>query len=98
MTPSGNGPTVLRVFPDYGADPVWTDSGEADLPGLPIPARLRDELREWARDWEDLMGFRTARYSIVDESAHERWRQRGLRLAQQLQHDLGSSYRVEYQK
>lgn len=47
---------VLRVFPDYTADPVWGSEGMVDLDQLSISDRLRRDLREWARDWEDQLG------------------------------------------
>ena len=98
VTSSAPSPSLLRVFPDYCADPVWNDTGMADLDALQVSGWLQDELREWAREWEDLMGVRELRYAIVDERAHRVWQRRGRKLAQQLQADLGDAYRVEYRK
>jgi hypothetical protein len=95
---SSREPVALRVFPDYSADPVWADPGMVDLSRLPISERLRQQLREWARDWEDLMGVRDSRYAIADEAAHQDWQERGRHLAKRLQRELGDSYRVEYEE
>jgi len=86
----------VRVFPDYTADPVWEDTGMVDLDRLPVSARLVTALRGWAREWEALVGAEVSRYAIVDEAALEAWQQRGPRLAQWLQRELGSDYLVEY--
>ena len=88
----------VRVFPDYGADPVWADTAMVELGTLPISDVLCSRLRQWAREWEDLMGVSDARYAIADEAAHESWRQRGTQLAARLQRELGNSYRVQYEE
>ena len=98
VTSSTEGPAPLRVFPDYCADPVWNDTGMADLDALQVPEWLQGELRDWARDWEDLMGVRELRYAVVDERAHRLWHRRGRKLAQQLQSEVGDAYRVEYRE
>ena len=98
VTSSAPSPSLLRVFPDYCADPVWNDTGMADLDALQVSRWLQDELREWAREWEDLMGVRELRYAIVDERAHRVWQRRGRKLAQQLQADLGDTYSLEYRE
>ncbi len=56
---------VLRVFPDYTADPVWCSEGMVDLDELSISDRLRRDLREWARDWEDQLGRDSASRSEI---------------------------------
>ena len=42
------------------------------------------------------MGVRDSRYAIVDEPGHQAWEERGRRLAERLQSELGNSYEVEY--
>ncbi len=96
MTSSPTGPTLLRVFPDHHADPVWDDGGMVDLDRLPISGGLRDDLRSWAREWEDLLGVYEHRYAVLDEAAHEAWRRHGRTLAVRLQAELGDRHRVEY--
>ena len=88
---------VLRVCPDYHADPVWSGWGMVDLDGLAISSGLRAELRAWAREWEQLMGTAEARYEIVDEEAHRLWKVRGGRLAAALQSELGAAVVVRYE-
>jgi hypothetical protein len=96
VTPPPTGPPLLRVFPDHHADPVWDDGGMVDLDHLPISGGLRDDLRSWARQWEDLLGVRDQRYAVVDDAAHAAWRRRGRALALWLQAELGDGHRVEY--
>ncbi|MEO7448689.1 MAG: hypothetical protein ABI336_10495 [Humibacillus sp.] len=60
MTRSGDVVDVWAL-PDYGADPVWSDTAMVDLGTLPISDVLCRRLRQWAREWEDLMGVREAR-------------------------------------
>jgi len=98
MASSGESAALLRVFPDYSADPVWTDRGMVDLDELPITDRLRSQLRQWARDWEALMGVREARYAIADEPEHQVWLERGRDYARQLQRELGDSYVVAFEE
>ncbi|WP_345505493.1 hypothetical protein [Terrabacter aeriphilus] len=96
MTTSAERAAVLRVFPDHTADPVWVDTGMVDLDTLAVSDWLRDELRAWARDWEELMGVREHRYAVVDDSAYRVWRRRGWELSQRLQAELGDDYAVAY--
>jgi hypothetical protein len=85
------------VFPDYGADPVWDDMERmVDLHRLSLSGRLRADLRQWAGEWEELMGVRESRYAIVDEPRQKAWDQRGRRLADRIRSELGDSYAVEY--
>lgn len=70
----------------------------ADLRQLPLSDRLRAELRQWAAEWEGLMGVRESRYAIVDEPGRVAWKTRGRRLAGRLQAELGDAYEVEYQQ
>lgn len=90
-------PTELRVFPDYGADPVWQPDGMADLEALPVSARLRTDLRAWAREWEDLMGTQQNRYTVIDDRAYDAWQRQGARLARALQGELGDDVVVSYE-
>lgn len=87
---------VLRVFPDYCADPVWADTGMVDLDSFDVTDWLRDELRQWARDWEELLGVREHRCAVVDAPAYRVWRRRGWELSQRLQAEVGDSYAVEF--
>ena len=68
----------------------------ADLSGLSLSDALRAELRQWAAEWEELMGVGESRYAIVDEPAHMAWETWGRRLAERLQTELGDAYEVEY--
>ena len=85
---------VLRVFPDYAADPVWGAEGMVDLDSLLIGEDLKLELREWARDWEDQVG---RDYRITDHDRHAAWLQLGRRLAKDLARELGPEVEVSYE-
>ena len=63
---------VLRVFPDYTADPVWCSEGMVDLDELSISDRLRRDLREWARDWEDQLGRDFFARGVPEDLTHQR--------------------------
>ncbi|GAA2147368.1 hypothetical protein GCM10009826_00120 [Humibacillus xanthopallidus] len=39
---SADARSLLRLFPDYCADPVWNDTGMADLDQLEVAGWLRD--------------------------------------------------------
>ena len=77
---------VVRVFPDYTADPVWGSDGMVDLDEFRISDRLRGELREWARDWEDQLG---RDFPIKERERYEAWRRRGRLLSRDLARELG---------
>lgn len=49
--------SVLRVSPDWSADPVWDPTGMVDLDDLPITEALRAELRGWAMTLEQPSGW-----------------------------------------
>lgn len=84
----------LRVFPDYCADPVWADDGGmVDLDTLPISARLRDALRDWAREWERLLG---KKFVVREKDAYAAWLTAGRRLARDLERELGDGWSVDY--
>lgn len=91
-----HGTTVLRVFPDYSADPVWADDGMVDLDSLPISEGLRTDLRAWAREWERLIGVRESRFRIVDKAAYAAWVRLGRVLAARLRTELGSGFEVRF--
>ncbi|MDE9364726.1 hypothetical protein PZ938_03845 [Luteipulveratus sp. YIM 133132] len=88
MTPS------YRLFPDYGADPVWAERGMVDLDDLPISSRLRTDLRTWAARWEQLMG---QDFRIREKDSHNEWQRAGRRLARDLQRELGDDAVVTYE-
>lgn len=88
--------TAYRVFPEYSADPVWDHEGMVDLDTLPITPALRDLLRAWNAEWEQLVGAAEGRYEIVDEAAHRRWQRAGRGLASRLQSELGGGVVVRY--
>lgn len=85
---------VLRVFPDYTADPVWDMHGMVDLDTLLISDRLRRDLREWARDWEDQLG---PDFRIKERERYEAWRRRGRLLARDLARELALEMDVRYE-
>ena len=85
---------VLRVFPDYTADPVWGSEGMVDLDELRISDRLRGDLREWARDWEDQLG---RDFRIKKRDRYEAWRRRGRLLSRDLARELGPEIEVRYE-
>ncbi|NLJ53533.1 MAG: hypothetical protein GX344_05295 [Intrasporangiaceae bacterium] len=89
--------TVYRVFPDYSADPVWAVDGMVDLDELPITDDLRDRLRAWNAEWEELVGVRTGRFRIIDKDGHRRWKQSGRYLARNLERELGPGVEIQYQ-
>ena len=96
MTASEVADIRLRVFPDYAADPVWDDTGMVDLDSLRVSDALVTALRQWAREWEALMGVEVARYEIADAAAHDTWQRQGRQLSHRLQSELGATYSVEY--
>ena len=85
-----------RVFPDYGADPVWAVDGMVDLDTLPISEDLITRLRAWNAAWEELVGARQWRYEIIDQTGHERWLAEGRGLATWLERELGPDARITY--
>ena len=89
--------TTYRVFPDYTADPVWAHDGMVDLDELPITDDLRDRLRQWNADWEELVGARTERFTIIDKDGHRRWIDEGRNLAHRLQRELGPGVEISYE-
>ncbi|WP_404349898.1 hypothetical protein LG324_17045 [Phycicoccus jejuensis] len=84
---------VLRVYPDYTADPVWGSEGMVDLDQLSISDRLRRDLREWARDWEDQLG---PDFRIKERDRYEAWRRHGRLLSRDLARELGPEIEVRY--
>ncbi|MFC7489360.1 MULTISPECIES: hypothetical protein [unclassified Knoellia] len=86
-------PIHVRLMADYAADPVWTDEGMADLEYLPISPRLRDDLREWAREWELILG---PTFQVREKDSYRRWLAAGRRHALDLQKELGPTFEVEY--
>lgn len=85
---------VLRVFPDYSADPVWGTEGMVDLDSLPLSEDLRVRLREWARDWEEQMG---RDFQITDDARYAAWRHAGRSLAKNLARELGPDVEIRYE-
>ncbi len=93
MHASETPPVTVRLMADYAADPVWAHEGMASLADLPISARLRDELRGWAREWESIMG---RGLEVREKDRYRRWLIAGQRHARNLQQELGADFEVEY--
>ena len=77
----------------YGADPVWTDHGEANLDELPISPRLRRRIREWAAAHDTLP---TTQFRFQTPGGQRAFNHTGRRLARELGAELGPDYRVEF--
>ena len=86
-------PRRIRLMAEYGADPVWTDSGELDLDDLPISPRLRRRLREWAALYDTLPA---TKFRFQTPGGQRAFNEAGTRLARDLQAELGPDYQVEF--
>ena len=96
----------LLFMGDYGADPLWDAATEAmvDADQLPLSQSLRDDVREWARAWEERarteIGAEDAAFasgvdsSPVPVSDWERLDRDADALCQRLRHELGSGWLV----
>ena len=78
---------------DYGADPVWSESGAEDLDDLPISSKLRRDLRAWAGLYDTLPA---TRHRFQTPGGARGFNDTGKRLAKQLAGELGPEWVVTY--
>ncbi|ALF90769.1 hypothetical protein CR47_0206660 [Ralstonia solanacearum] len=89
----------IKVMVDYQCHPLWEISpglyGEIDPNALPISMGLKQKLADWAAEFDETLdmtnpansGFK----SVEVESA---FKARGIKLAEQLQNELGRDFIV----
>ena len=79
----------LRLAADFGASPLWTRDGNIEVEDLPLSPRLTAELHRWADDFNGT----TPRGPRIKSGGYvpSDWAERGRRLAQQLQAEVGDS-------
>lgn len=84
----------LRLAPDFGASPLWTDEGSTPIENFSLSPRLSEELHRWADEFDATTpkGRRMKRGGYVPTD----WLDRGRRLARQLQAEVGDAYFVSY--
>lgn len=87
---------LVQIQFDYADFPIRADiSGRAtDVDGpleLPISATLRESFRRWSADMSRELQTQKPSATRVGEL-----NERGIQLAEQVRHELGGAYRVEY--
>jgi hypothetical protein len=80
--------TRLEFWPDYGAGPLWSASGDpVDLEQLRLPVALVERLRGWNGEYRE--------DKIPVEGLGDRtWLEEGVELLRRTREALGSGYRV----
>jgi hypothetical protein len=97
-------PTVVRLMPDYGGIYLWdlsprpapSHSYSLEPHDLGLSAGLTDRLTEWFQTWERGWGRMSRRFGGVGGTGGQGWYEQGLRLAHQLQKELGPDVEVVY--
>lgn len=79
---------LLELWPDYGAEPLWTEDGKAaDLKSLGLPDELAEQLTVWNRKYaEDKVP--------LEGGGDGAWLAEGVRLLRRTRDALGSDSRV----
>jgi hypothetical protein len=81
------GHRLVRLMPEYGAPPFWTDKGPVTAEELGLSKELSERIYAWATEWEHGGG---------PESSEEDFAARGAALAIEVQAELGPSVTVAY--
>lgn len=83
-----------KLMPDYQCDPLWSASGNVDPKTLPISKQLQDGLKSWGAEFERATNQGQTDFSSAKAKAD--FETQGTSLKNNLQAELGSSYKVKY--
>lgn len=96
---------VFEVFPEYDCDPIWEIHSEGPSTctspeALPISKELAKELQDWGDEYRD---FFINTETVFEEKPVSKDKQydyleRGRRLAQRLQIELGTEAKVTFKE
>jgi len=89
----------IKVMADYQCYPLWDMSpgkyGDIDPHTLPISDDLKHKFVKWARAFDDTLDTTNPVNSgFKSEEAEAAFKAEGIRLAEQLQDELGSDFSV----
>jgi hypothetical protein len=89
----------IKVMADYHCHPLWDDSphtyGDIDPNALPISSKLKGDLYEWAKIFDQTLNLDDpASSGFKSEQEKVAFKARGSELAERLQQELGPDYYV----
>lgn len=90
---------TIKLMADYGCFPLWNVSpgevGNIDPGYLPLSGALRTDLIEWAKLYDQTLNLNDPLNSgFKSAQEEERFRQRGYKLGERLQAELGPEVKV----
>lgn len=91
----------LKLMADYHCHPIWETSsesfGDISPEDLPISVELKNRLREWAKRYDDILNINDpASSGFKNEKEEKSFIDTGYKLAECLQRELGSAYKITY--
>lgn len=94
---------AIKVTAHYFCYPLWEYSpdraGDINPDGLLISEKLKRQLMDWAKVFEQGLDMEDPRNSIgMTAEENDRFHEQGRALAMELQRELGPSYAVRYWK
>jgi hypothetical protein len=89
----------IKVMADYQCHPLWDLSpgmyGDVDPNSLPTSTELRQQLADWARAFDETLDMADpANSGFANAEEEAAFKAEGIRLAERLQHELGSEFIV----
>lgn len=89
----------LKVMADYECFPIWDMSpekyGDVDPNVLPISDELKQQLFDWSNEYDGTMNHSDpASSGFKSREVEMAFKERGVKLAHQLQKELGPNYKV----
>lgn len=88
----------IQLRASRGCSPLWQPEPVRNIPlaELPLDIELRDDLSQWAADYDATFGGDLKRSGFVTSKHADSFVARGRRLVDRLQISLGPSWHVEY--
>jgi hypothetical protein len=88
----------LTIESDFMADPVWCSNCKynLDLYDIPVSEELKEELDEWAVDFQKVLSFNEDGIENVDEEFNIEYTRRGIALTEKVKKELGDRFSITF--
>lgn len=89
----------IKVMADYQCHPLWDVSpemyGDVDPNTLPISTELKQQLADWAREFDETLNMSDpASSGFKSSEAEAAFKMKGVQISEKLQEELGAGFLI----